>query len=406
MRRVARALLTATALSVLGSPLHAQRGRPGWIGVSLDIPTINGRIVGDSVVIAGVRPNSPAEEAGLRPGDRLLAVGDLQGPDGFRRLPDGLRLRVGERVRIRVERAGRPLEVTVEAAERPEGFRQPTVSVSVATDSMVETMVRAMDSLRVHLLQVRGISGDLIAQASAGRSGAERLRIVREERPPAVSAPFEFFVFRSEVHDSLQRAMEDLRQLGEDLRRREQRRISELSRSVARLATGDIEADEELQTLRAALEEVTRESAEIRAAMSDAARASAGARYNLPTWSSPVPFWAAADDPESEPDRPATFRPLTPYLLGSNMVAGAHVIDLRPELAQYFDVAGGVLIVDVAPGTPAAMAGLLPGDVVTRLDQVAIRSVEELRFGISRADAPVPVSLVRHGSTLEVLLQR
>lgn len=406
MGRVTRILLASAALAVLGSPLQAQQGRPGWIGVSLDIPTVDGRIVGDSVVIVGVRRDSPAERAGLRPGDRLLAVGDLRGPDDFGRLPEELRLQAGDRVRVRVERAGRPLEVIVEAAERPEALRQGRVSLSVATDSMVETMVRAMDSLRVQLLQVRGGAAGSSGPRSGASPRAGDFRIVSDERPLGPSAPFEFFVFRSEVHDSLQRAMEELTQLTRDLRSREQRRISELRRSVARLSDVDVEADQELQALRAALEEVTRESAELRAAMSDAARASAGANYNLPTWSSPVPFWTPTDDPEPEPDPPATFRPLTPYLLGSNMVAGAHVIDLRPELARYFDVAGGVLVVDVAPGTPAALAGLLPGDVVTRLDQVSIRSVEELRFGISRADDALPVSLVRHGSTLEVLLRR
>jgi hypothetical protein len=232
--------------------------------------------------------------------------------------------------------------------------------------------------------------------------------VVSEDRALGVSAPFEFFVFRSEAHDSLQRAMEDLKSLTEDLRRQERRRLTELNGSVARLSRVDLERDQELQVLRAALEEVTRESADLRAAMSDAARASAGASYTLPSWSSPVPMWAPAAEPEPDPDLapPATFRPLTPYLLGSNMVAGAQVIDLRPELAQYFDVGSGVLVIDVAPGTPAALAGLNPGDVVTRLDQVAVRSVEELRFGISRATGPLPVSLVRHGSTIEVLLQR
>ena len=145
--------------------------------------------------------------------------------------------------------------------------------------------------------------------------------------------------------------------------------------------------------------------------MSDAARVSAGVDYTVPGWSSPVPVWAPAPPrptpvaPDPSPQQ-EVFRPLTPYVLGSNMVAGAQVIDLRPELAQYFGVEDGVLVVDVAPGTPASISGMVPGDVITRLDQVNVRSVEELRFGVSRSTGTLPVSLVRQGGTLEVLLRR
>jgi S1-C subfamily serine protease len=101
------------------------------------------------------------------------------------------------------------------------------------------------------------------------------------------------------------------------------------------------------------------------------------------------------------------FRPLTPYLLGRNRVAGAEVIDLRPELAAYFQgVEGGVLVVDVAPQTPAAIAGIIPGDVITHLHQVTVRTVEDLRFGVSQAGATLPITLVRRGTDLQVLLRR
>ncbi|HYY42824.1 MAG TPA: PDZ domain-containing protein, partial [Pyrinomonadaceae bacterium] len=38
----------------------------------------------------------------------------------------------------------------------------------------------------------------------------------------------------------------------------------------------------------------------------------------------------------------------------------------------------GVLLTDVAPGTPAAVAGLRPGDVVARISQHEVRSVEDM----------------------------
>ena len=82
------------------------------------------------------------------------------------------------------------------------------------------------------------------------------------------------------------------------------------------------------------------------------------------------------------------------------------MIDLKPELAQYFGVGRGVLVVDVAPGTPASMAGIVPGDVITRVDQVGVLSVEDLRFGVSMAGDSLPISLVRQGTSVQLLLPR
>ncbi len=403
MRRASVGLLALGVLVTVAQPASAQRERDGWIGISLDVRVVGGRADDRTLVfIEDVRQGSPAEEAGLRPGDRLVSINDLRGAEDFLALPERLRLRVGERVRVRIERDGRRREVVVRAAERPDDVRTRTVRVATETDAMVETMVRAMDSLRVRLVQMNADRDD-------DARGRGTIRLVDETQTDGgVNAPFEFFVFRGEAHDSLRQAMEALTRARDDLRRQEEAqldklRLASLSRRAAR------EAEEDLGRLRASIEEVTRQSAELRAAMSDAARASAGVEYIVPGWSSPVPVWAPSATPApppAAPDQTPVFRPLTPYVVGSNMVAGAHVIDLRPELAQYFAVENGVLIVDVAPGTPAAMAGLIPGDVITRIDQVGVRSVEELRFGVSRSGEALPISLVRQGRTLEVLLRR
>jgi hypothetical protein len=153
----------------------------------------------------------------------------------------------------------------------------------------------------------------------------------------------------------------------------------------------------QIAELEESLDAVTRESAELRAAMAEAARVSAGFQYRLDD----LPDFPAPAAPEPEP-----FRPLTPYLLGSNRVAGAELVDLRPGLAEYFRVDSGVLVVDVAPGTPMATAGVQPGDVIVDLDRVPVRSVDALRRGISGADDTLAVTLVRRGSSLEVLLRR
>jgi S1-C subfamily serine protease len=83
------------------------------------------------------------------------------------------------------------------------------------------------------------------------------------------------------------------------------------------------------------------------------------------------------------------------------------LIDLRPELATYFEgVEGGVLVVDVPDKTPAAAAGIEPGDVITQIDGVAVRSVQGLRLALARADATISLALVRKGMTSTVLLRR
>ena len=64
-----------------------------------------------------------------------------------------------------------------------------------------------------------------------------------------------------------------------------------------------------------------------------------------------------------------------------------------------------MLVVDVAEGTPAALAGIQPGDVIVRIGQTEVGSVDVLRAAISRAGDPT-VLLVRRGSSVEVQLRR
>jgi hypothetical protein len=223
---------------------------------------------------------------------------------------------------------------------------------------------------------------------------AQRARFVSDpptapEPPEPIDAPFEFFIFRSEQHDSLQFEMEVLNRRIQELREQEQRLVVRRRERVSRNDEQAVTA--QLVELRDAIAEVTRESSALRAAMSEAARATAAVDYFAP---------------EVQVAQGATFRPLTPYLLGSNRVAGAEVVDLRPGLSEYFGVDTGVLVVDVAPGTPAAIAGIQPGDVIMNLDRVGVRSVDELRMGISRAEDALPITLVRQGARIEVLLRR
>ena len=387
MRRLVAAVTVALGLLALAGSAHAQEGQRGWIGISYEARSSRGGA--PRVVITEVRRGSPAEAAGIRAGDRLVAIENLTRADELMNVSKELDLRAGQMVEIRLERDRRPLALLVRATARPAAL--PTdvaLDWSLQADSMVETMFRAMDSLRIHLLE----TSDREVAAPARTDSDARFRILGQGGPDVATAPFEFFVFRGEQHDSLVRAMALLNERMEDLQEQEAERLQELRRSLRR--RGAVEQDRRLAELRTAIQELTRQSSTLRSAMAEAARATAGVEYLMPD-----------ADPSPEP-APEPFRPLTPYLLGSNRVAGAQIVEVQPELGAYFGVERGLLVVEVSPGTPAALAGLRPGDVVTRLDQVGVRTVEDFRFGVSQAGDTLPVTVVRQGSRLQVLLRR
>jgi predicted metalloprotease with PDZ domain len=254
-----------------------------------------------------------------------------------------------------------------------------------------------MDSLKIEI--VTGSSGD-VRLRSAGRDQAGVTVVTGTSRRDD-GAPFEYFVFRGEQHDSLRNAMVELNHVVSEIEARIDRRERELYASERRRSGTESRQDAELSWLHEELDAVTARSDAVRAAMAEAARETAGLSY-----ANRLPGVGSTLAPMAPEPGGGEFRPLTPYVLGRNRVAGAEVIDLRPELAQYFEVGRGVLVVDVLPGTPASMAGIVPGDVITRLDQVGVRTVDDLRYGVSVAGDSLPISLVRHGSSVQVLLRR
>jgi predicted metalloprotease with PDZ domain len=376
---------------VLAQRVVEEEAPPGWIGIAYEVSNEEtGRAEDARVWVTNVSRGSPADAAGIRVGDRLVAIDGIRGAAELKNLPARLRLRAGQEVRLSLEREGRSLDLTLRATERPIG----RADVRVRTDSMVEAMFQAMDSLRLRLARASGADA---GREAVGAARAGRFQTVTGGSREKVGAPFEFFVFRGERYDSLVREMEELDRQFEHLRRVESERSGEEARTSRR--SPEDAADRSLAEVHEAFGALARESARLRAAMSEAARQSAGVQYLLEN--------ADAVELQVGPvPRIDTFRPLTPYLLGSSRVAGAHVVDLRPELGSYFGVESGVLVVDVPAGTPAALAGLLPGDVVTRLDRAGVRTVEELRFGVAQAGDSLPLTLVRRGTSLQVLLRR
>jgi hypothetical protein len=264
---------------------------------------------------------------------------------------------------------------------------------------MADRMFRQMDSLRVSLLR-RGPEGVRVVDAravlrapAAGVADASEAWTLPEVRPP-----FGFYIFRGEAHDSLRREVETVNAEIRRLRSLQASRLRELARDLPADRSLVDRSDPELVRLQRAVTEVDRRAAALRDALDRAARREPGTPF-----SEPFGGWAPSGDPEP---RAVRFRPLDPYLLGQNRAAGAEVVDLQPELAEYFQVEGGVLVVDVPAGTPAARAGIQPGDVVTNVGDLDVASIQELRQGLAATDSSIPVTVVRKGRRIQLLLPR
>jgi S1-C subfamily serine protease len=64
----------------------------------------------------------------------------------------------------------------------------------------------------------------------------------------------------------------------------------------------------------------------------------------------------------------------------------------------------GIELIDIAPGSPAGLAGLLPEDIVVALNGKPIESVEELQRQLSAEAIGTPQTLmvVRSGTVMEL----
>jgi serine protease Do len=100
---------------------HGAVRRP-WIGVKLDYPsTGNAReALTAGVVLQSVVPGSPAERAGLRPGDRIVRSRGRALQNVYDWEAELLELRVGETIPLDIHRGSRDLTINVEVADLPE----------------------------------------------------------------------------------------------------------------------------------------------------------------------------------------------------------------------------------------------------------------------------------------------
>jgi carboxyl-terminal processing protease len=95
-------------------PEYEERNTGHYQGIGADFD-----VHGDLVVLHFPMADSPAEKAGLRPGDLLLAVDDtsLDSAERRRRVVELVRGPAGSEVRLRLQRDGAPLEIVVQRGD-------------------------------------------------------------------------------------------------------------------------------------------------------------------------------------------------------------------------------------------------------------------------------------------------
>jgi C-terminal processing protease CtpA/Prc len=92
--------------------------------------------------------------------------------------------------------------------------------------------------------------------------------------------------------------------------------------------------------------------------------------------------------------------------IGSRALAGAEFTQLNPGLGRYFRTSKGLLTLRVAPGSPAARAGLEAGDVVLRVEGKEVETLRDLRQAVVRARRErVRLEVLREGKRREIELR-
>jgi membrane-associated protease RseP (regulator of RpoE activity) len=363
-----RALPCFLILLAAAAPARAQDGpivRAGgaWLGVSYDtrwLATGDGCV--SQLVVETVVPGSPAERAGVRPGDVVVAIDDDGAP--ARRLPLlAARLSAGDQVRLDVERSGAARRLIVVADRRPDG---PIL--------ITRAPAGAMEAAQGPVIEVRGDT--LIAtNAGGGPAGASgywlRSRDGRLTFRSLAGRPVSDLDRRAAALLSCARAqgpvmpMALARDVAEIQAQAESLRVV-----MARRVLGDVGEPGRETVLEGVL-----------------------SRSPLtPQGEARVRFFSVDDA-------------LASALRG---VAGADVVAMEPELAEYFrGVTRGLLVLRVPQGTPAARADLRPGDVITGASGSPVATPAALRATLAAAGPdPVELTVVRQGRHRTVTLTR
>jgi S1-C subfamily serine protease len=112
------------------------------------------------------------------------------------------------------------------------------------------------------------------------------------------------------------------------------------------------------------------------------------------------------NDGEMAPSIPRI--PFRLHMFSSQTMYGMEVQSLTKQLGEYFEVpkGRGVLVTEVKEASGAEKAGFKAGDIITKVNESAIRDVDELRQELSdNDDKSVQCEVFRKGKALTLTLQ-
>ncbi len=81
--------------------------------------------------------------------------------------------------------------------------------------------------------------------------------------------------------------------------------------------------------------------------------------------------------------------------------------DLNRELGLTLAANKGIVIVDVAPNSPAARAGLRPGDVIQQIDGQSVKTADDVQLAVEKSTVGgnVEVAVNRAGRNVNIRVQ-
>lgn len=302
----------------------------------------------DVVRIVEVRRGSPAERAGLEEGDVVVLLNGEDADRTMNRLPS--RLQAGDSVRLRIRRDGGERDVVVVAEPRPRS------QFGMVGPGARFEMIRPDGPGNVII--INGDSMNLPLEALTFRIDSLRTQLMELDGPLRVEM------------DSLVRLMGDSAAVWSQRIPNVRFRMREGGDPEDIHIEGRVlELDEDVLRLRG-----------------DAMRLEDGAIRLEGALGQGEPFFME---------------------LGRRSAAGAELAEMNEGLSTYFGgQRAGALVIDVSPESPAARAGLRPGDVIVRAGGQEVEDPADVRAALTRAqEGRVALEVVRQGRRQELSLE-
>jgi serine protease Do len=112
---------------------------------------------------------------------------------------------------------------------------------------------------------------------------------------------------------------------------------------------------------------------------------------------------------EMKPEHMSRFMEQQPEGEAEKSKLGLTVQELNPNIARNFQIkeTSGMIVVQVEQGTPAADAGIRPGDIIEEINSIPIKTMKDYQANISQAKAGSALRFLvkRQGKTLYVVVE-